>query len=45
MSNTKKVGKDELVLVDLFSDGEHYKEPVPVIVNGVRSWCPAAKRC
>ena len=44
MSNTKKVGKDELVLVDLFSDGEHYKEPVPVIVTGVKIVVPRGEK-
>ncbi len=34
---------DELVEVELFYDGDKYKEPVPVIVNGVKIMVPRGK--
>lgn len=34
---------DELVEVELFYDGDKYKEPVPVIVNGVKILVPRGK--
>lgn len=43
MAATKSNG-DELVEVELFSDGEHYKEPVPVIVNGVKIVVPRGEK-
>lgn len=42
--DTEQEGKirrgDELVEVELFYDGDKYKEPVPVIVNGVKILVP-----
>lgn len=35
---------DELVEVQLFYDSDKYKEPVPVIVNGVKMLVPRGKR-
>lgn len=34
---------EELVEVELFYDGDKYKEPVPVIVNGVKILVPRGK--
>lgn len=34
---------DELVTVELFYDGEKYKDPVPVIVNGIKILVPRGK--
>lgn len=45
--DTEQEGKirrgDELVEVELFYDGDKYKEPVPVIVNGVKIMVPRGK--
>lgn len=45
--DTEQEGKirrgDELVEVELFYDGDKYKEPVPVIVNGVKILVPRGK--
>lgn len=45
--DTEQEGKirrgDELVNVELFYDGDKYKEPVPVIVNGVKILVPRGK--
>ncbi|MDY5510005.1 hypothetical protein [Dysosmobacter sp.] len=34
---------DELVEVELFYDGDKYKDPVPVIVNGIKIEVPRGK--
>ena len=34
---------DELVNVELFYDGDKYKDPVPVLVNGVKIMVPRGK--
>ena len=39
MAVAKSIG-DELVTVEMFSDGDRYKDPVPVIVNGVKIVVP-----
>ena len=45
--NSQSAGKDtsgdQLVTVELFYDGDKYKEPVPVIVNGVKILVPRGK--
>lgn len=46
MATTKSVpvsNGDDLVEVELFYDGEKYKDPVPVIVNGVKIMVPRGK--
>lgn len=35
--------EDDLVTVELFYDGDKYKEPVPVICNGVKINVPRGK--
>lgn len=34
---------DEMVTVELFYDGDKYKDPVPVIVNGIKIEVPRGK--
>ena len=34
---------EELITVELFYDGDKYKDPVPVIVNGVKILVPRGK--
>lgn len=42
-SADKESRGDEMVTVELFYDGDKYKEPVPVIVNGVKILVPRGK--
>lgn len=43
MASKKDRRGEELVEVHLFYDGAAYKEPVPVIVNGVKILVPRGK--